>query len=131
MGAMTPAERLRAAAEKIRETAKAFAAQEGSVMDFPLAAIPTLDPDNNGWVVYYDYPDADWDTTIAQTPYDYTGEGARHIALWSPPVALAVADLLDAQARYVDDVAMMFGEADHETDAGALALADLILGAES
>ncbi len=72
---MTPAERLRAAAEKIRDLA------------------------------------------------------AEHI--WSPPVALAVADLLDAQARYVDDVAMMFGEADHETDAGALALADLILGAES
>lgn len=105
---MTPAERLRAAAEKIRETAKGA--------EWTYSELHPLAGQRVPWEA------EDWGADPADQ---------EHIALWSPPVALAVADLLDAQARYVDDVAMMFGEADHETDAMALALADLILGAES
>ena len=44
-----------------------------------------------------------WDYAIVASCVDYGGtenghEFARHIAAWSPPVALAVADWLDEQA---------------------------------
>lgn len=80
--------RLRAAAEKIRETTGAC----------------DLDAYNDGW----------W----------APAELAMH-ALWSPRVALAVADLLDEHAEEEDDLGCPW------RDCRGVALADLILGAES
>ena len=60
---------------------------------------PTIDPDNMGWYVASDIPEADWDTTVAHLPYDYDGEVACHIASWHPAVALAVADWLEEAAN--------------------------------
>ena len=93
------AEALREAARLMRE--RALTARR-NVMDAGWKPGPTLDPDNNGWYVAMDVPDADWDTTVAHLPYDYEGETAPHIASWHPAVALAVADWLDAKADQDD-----------------------------
>jgi uncharacterized membrane protein len=100
---MTSADQLRAAAGKIRETAKATTQgeEEPWFVVRPGACVTVWD----GFVAAYE-------------------EDAPHIALWSPPVALAVADLLD-------DVA-----ADKDSGLTAihprlLDLADLILGGQS
>lgn len=58
-------------------------------------AEPTIDPDNHGWNVVYAIPEADWDTTVANLPYDYEGALAPHVATWTPAVALAIADWLE------------------------------------
>lgn len=47
---------------------------------------------------------------------------ASHIALWSPPVALAVADWLDVEAKSVESDLGMYVQPE------ALVVADLILG---
>jgi hypothetical protein len=65
----------------------------------PWTSIPTLDPDNDGWVVTHKPSDADYDTTVAQCIYDFEGKAAEHIASWHPTVALAVADWLDFSAK--------------------------------
>ena len=116
---MTTAERLRAAAEKIRETAA--------------GAVPVL-PAFNRWGVTSDplgvhVENGDGKGRIAMMVGGDRLDGrghdtAHHIALWSPPVALAVADWLDGEAANLDMDAMSGCDA-------AAAFADLILGAES
>lgn len=129
---MTPAERLRAAAEKIREAANRAKRDDPMLFNEGVKAAPTIDPDNDGWLVCYDMADPDFDSTVAALPYDYHGALATFFALWSPDVALAVADWLDNEALVVDDL-----EAGTSSTVGwvavgpAFALADLILGAES
>lgn len=66
-------------------------------------ARPAHDPNNNGWEVASDIPDADgWDTTLARLTYDYEGHTSPHIASWHPVVAMAVADWLEKQADMSD-----------------------------
>lgn len=87
---------LREAAGLMRERA------EAAMADLPEQRWkpgPTIDPDNHGWFVASDIPEADWDTTVARLPYDYDGHTATHIASWHPAVALAVADWLGECAR--------------------------------
>lgn len=94
---MTAADRLRQAAQKIRETSGALVIDE--------------------WYGAQD-DDAAWQ-----------GDGADHIALWSPPVALAVADWLEFTA-FNDDLRKASGR-DHAgvpVPSHAAAVADLILG---
>lgn len=89
------AETLRRAAALMRE--RAGAARDADRSD-SWTAVPTIDPENDGWVVAHDPPDADWDTTGAGCVYDFDGEVSRHIASWHPTVALAVADWLVDEA---------------------------------
>lgn len=124
---MTPAERLRAAAEKIRETAKAAARWEGYwEVDENHPARVIEDKNGNGW-----------DDALIAKCVDYGDnengiEQARHIALWSPPVALAVADWLDNEALVIGDLETGTSSTVGWVAVGpAVALADLILGSES
>lgn len=113
---MTPAERLRAAAEKIRETAQAAPPAPWRAVTFS-----TVPP----------HVKREWHDEQGRrcqklvTDRVDGGEAAEHIALWSPPVALLVAKVLDQHAEE-------HGIYDCQwVDCDALALADLILGAES
>lgn len=100
------AERLRQAAAKVRETA------EGATGGGPRWETAPDEMSPSRAIVY----PADSDSAVAFAGAD----DARHIAMWHPRVALAVADLLELQAM---SWAMPRVE--------WLALADLILGAES
>jgi hypothetical protein len=89
------ADRLRQAAQKIRETAGAAAyGQWHKVGDLPV----------------------------------FAGEDAAHIALWSPPVALAVADWLDDFANTALAWTDRPGAGPVDPKCQAVLLADLILG---
>lgn len=90
------AETLRRAAALMRErAADAFHDNSRDLW----TAIPSLDPENEGWIVCEQrQPDVDWDTTVARLPYDYEGRVARHVAAWHPAVTLAVARVLEAEA---------------------------------
>ncbi len=117
---MTPAERLRAAAEKIRATAA--------------GAVPVL-PAFNRWGVTSDplgihVENGDGKGRIAMMVGGDRLDGrghdtAQHIALWSPPAALLAGKVLDqhADGHSIYDCQWV--------DCDALALADLILGADS
>jgi len=122
---MTPAERLRAAAEKIREAANRAKSDDPMLFNEGMKSAPTIDPDIDGWLVCYNIADPDFDSTVAALPYDYHGALAAFFALWSPPVALAVAEVLRKEAEGVESGNWRPCVSD------ALALADLILGSES
>jgi hypothetical protein len=79
---MTSADRLRAAAGKIRETAE-----------------PAWDVDTSqaGWHTHDGMAQM-----LSNAEVAWPSEDAAHIALWSPPVALAVADLMDDVAADKD-----------------------------
>lgn len=65
-------------------------------------AMPTIDPDNHGWTVAYDLDADGWDTRVVDTPYDYEGHLAQHIAAFAHPgMALAVADWLEDAAAAI------------------------------
>lgn len=110
---MTPAERLRAAAEKIRETSGAATGATHAWDNIPAGA--GVSRVFCGQVLI-----AKTDERIGQQDHN-----AQHIALWSPPVALMAAKTLDqhAEEHSVNDCQWV--------NCDALALADLILGAES
>lgn len=79
-----PVARLRAAAQKVRDLAEA-AAREGME---PYGAGPPL-------------PVSKWAALYGD---DYLGgPGGAHVALWSPPVALAVAAWLESEARHLQE----------------------------
>ena len=115
---MTPAERLRAAAERIRETAEW--ANEGTwSAERDLATGMTK-------IVT--------DSLTGSLARDIVKTDAEHIALWSPPVAVAVADILGNEGAYlasVDQRPDLHSTPNMARTELLLALADLILGAES
>jgi hypothetical protein len=84
---MTPAEELRAAARMIRERAEAatpgrwYATEEDVLTD---------GGDALHWA----------GACVANS----SGADGRHIASWSPPVALAVADLLELEAKIAESI---------------------------
>jgi hypothetical protein len=57
----------------------------------------------------------------------FAGEDAAHIALWSPPVAMAVADWLDADANRLDQIQPIYAS-DPDFPRQTFAVANLILG---
>ena len=114
LSALSPADLLRAAATRIRETAQR--ATPG-----PWEAVSEGATNGVAWINAGDIRHA---FSMHGFPAD-----AAHIALWSPPVALAVADWLDAFADLYESSRHrnrpVFG--DYEQ---AAAVARLILGGE-
>jgi len=112
------AERLRAAATLLRERAEGATEGNRRVTHDPLGTHVETDLDAMGRVVFGSSHD--------RGPERVEGDAA-YIALMAPPVALALADWLDAMAVFVDsgnDVPGMRGRGLTE----ALAVADAILG---
>lgn len=123
------AEILRRAAALMRERAKAARMADGAAS---WAAIPGLDPADNGWIVAHEPTDADYDTTVARVIYDYEGYVSRHIASWHPTVALAVADWIEGHASDLASSGGSLSSCDSPGDVQqALAVARAYLGEQS
>lgn len=106
------ADRLRLAASKLRESAK---------------AVPDWNwDDGNLWIVDYDPSDPSGQTAMQRPVGGADEPWASYIALMAPPVALALADWLDIHADYEDT-----GENARDEFLAALAVADAILGDHS
>ena len=113
---MTPAERLRAAATRLREVAEV--APPGPWRYAERATGHPADGPTEVWVM----------SPVNEEPmltggYDsFSGYAAALAAMMSPPVALALADWLDHEAYLADW--------EYETPPAALAVADAVLGGE-
>ncbi len=83
-------------------------------------------PDLCPWRVSWDDATQVWDSRGQLVASTEGRDEAAHIALMDPPVALAVADLLDGWA---DDIAQHGGH--HRSDDRALAVARAVLRRES
>jgi hypothetical protein len=114
-------ERLRQAAQKIRETAIAAAECTTTTPTDPWRA-------QLGGDAYYEVMSTG-DPLGLPVARKMNEEEALHVALWSPPVALAVADWLDQSADLETDLAPYLRRERPRATAGAHALADHVLSA--
>ena len=120
---MSPAERLRSAATRLREVASVGLpdCRERWAIWPDLTEGGYVHVGNAGGVI----PDGALSVEGEHTPVAkvYTPELAHYIAMMSPPVALALADWLDDLADH-DPSPLM------PTEAGAFKVADAVLGGE-